>query len=137
MNKKFEILSHLADVKIQIFGKNEKELFLNALLVMAEIQKGEIFGEKKKRQITVQSVDLNGLLVDFLNEVLYLSQVNKEIYSDIEFEKLSDKELKGTLFGQKVKSFGEDIKAVTYHDLKIEQKEDKSWTAVVIFDIWN
>ena len=135
MNKKFKILSHLADVKIQIFGKNEKELFLNALLAMAEIQKGEISGEKKKRQVKVQSVDLNGLLVDFLNEVLYLSQVNKEIYSDIEFEKFSDKELKGTLFGQKVKSLGEDIKAVTYYDLKIKHEEDKSWTAAVIFDI--
>ena len=135
MNKKFKILSHLADVKIQIFGKNEKELFLNALLAMAEIQKGEISGEKKKRQVKVQSVDLNGLLVDFLNEVLYLGQVNKEIYSDIEFEKFSDKELKGTLFGQKVKSLGEDIKAVTYYDLKIKQEEDKSWTAAVIFDI--
>lgn len=133
--KEFEILEHKADFEIKVFGRTKKELFKNSLLAMTEIQKGEIVGEKIKREIQVKSVDLKGLLVDFLSEVLYLSQVNKEVYNRIEFRKFSDQEIEGVLFGQKVKSFGEDIKAVTHHDLEIKQKEDKSWVAVVLFDI--
>ena len=43
-------------------------------------------------------------------------------------------EIEGELIGQKVKRFGEDIKAVTHHDLDIQQ-EDGIWRATVLFDI--
>ncbi len=134
--KKYEILEHKADLKIKAFGKDKKELFSNMLLAMAESQKPEIKGKQKnKRQIKIKSLDLAVLLVDFLSEALYLSQVNKEIYFDINFKKFSNTEIKGELIGQKVARFGEDIKAVTYHGLDIHQKKDKTWEAIVLFDI--
>lgn len=74
-------------------------------------------------------------LVDFLSEVLYLSQVNKEAYNNVNFTKFTDKELKAELFGQKTERFGEDIKAITYHSLDIHQKKDSSWQATILFDI--
>jgi len=134
--KKYEILEHKADLKIRAFGKDKKELFSNMLLAMAESQKPEIKGKQKnKRQIKIKSLDLAVLLVDFLSEALYLSQVNKEIYFDINFKKFSNTEIEGELIGQKVARFGEDIKAVTYHSLNIHQKKDKTWEATVLFDI--
>jgi SHS2 domain-containing protein len=74
-------------------------------------------------------------LVDFLSEALYQSQVNREVYKDIVFKKLTDTEMEGLLMGQKIERFGEEIKAVTYHSLKINKKEDGSWEAIVLFDI--
>ena len=134
--KKYEILEHKADLKIRAFGKDKKELFSNMLLAMAESQKPEIKGKQKnKRQIKIKSLDLAALLVDYLSEALYLSQVNKEIYFDINFKKFSNTEIEGELIGQKVVRFGEDIKAVTYHSLDIHQKKDKTWEAIVLFDI--
>lgn len=133
---KYEILEHKADLKIRVFGKTKEELFLNTLLSMTEGQKPEIKGKEKiKREIEIKSIDLQTLLVDFLSEALYLSQVNKEIYFDINFEKFSDAKLKGKLIGQKVERFGEDIKAVTHHDLDIGQKKDGTWEATILFDI--
>ena len=133
---KYEILEHKADLKIRAFGQTKEELFLNALLGMAESQKPDIKEKQKtKRQIKIKSLDLPTLLVDFLNEVLYLTQVNKEIYKDVKFKKFSDTELEAEIFGQKVERFSEDIKAVTYHSLDIRQKEYGTWEATVLFDI--
>jgi len=122
--KKFELLEHRTDLKIRIFGKTKEELFSNALFGMTESMRPEKeISEKTKREIKIKSPDLAALLVDFLSEVLYLIQVNKEIYTDIKFEKFSDTKLEGKLSGQKVERFGEDIEAVTYHSLDVCQKK--------------
>ncbi|MBZ9572660.1 archease [Patescibacteria group bacterium] len=136
-NSKFKILEHRADLKLQIFGKTKEELFKNAVLSMAEVMKAETQKPEKKakREIKIKSTDLPALLVDFLSEILYLTQVNKEVYNNVKFKKFSDTELEGELTGQKVERFGEDIKAVTYHSLDIHQKEDGTWEATVLFDI--
>lgn len=133
--KKFEILEHKADLKIRAFGKTKEELFENALIGMFESAKYEGGDKKVKREIKASSLDLPSLLVDFLSEVLYLSEVNKEVYDKIEFKKFSAKEIKGTLFGKKLKRIGVIIKGVTYHDLEVYQKKDKTWEATVLFDI--
>jgi len=132
--KRFEILPHKADLKIKAFGKDKKELFLNVLLAMTESQKAKKSKEQIKREIKINSSDLSSLLVDFLSEVLYLSQVNKEVYDNINFKKFTDRELEGKLIGLKVERFGEDIKAVTYHNLDIRQLSSGAWEATVLFD---
>jgi len=136
MAKKYEILEHKADLKIRVFGKTKEELFLNALLGMTESLKPDVKSDEKIiRQIKINSPDLPALLVDFLSEILYLIQVNKEIYNNVKFKKFSNLEIEAELFGQKVERFGEDIKAVTYHGLDIYQKKDGNWEAAVLFDI--
>lgn len=135
--KRYEILEHTADLKIRAFGKTKKELFQNALLGMEESLKFELRRpeEKTKRKIKIKSLDLSAILVDFLSEVLYLSQVNKEVYFEVNLKKFSDTKIEGELIGQKVERFGEDIKAVTYHSLDVHQEKDGTWQATVLFDI--
>ena len=131
----YEILGHKADLKIRVFGKTKKELFLNAVLAMGESLKPNGKSSIVDRKIKVKSGNLETLLVDFLSEVLYLVQVNKEIYINVEFNKFSDNEIETELSGQKVERFGEDIKAVTYHNLDVRQKEDDNWEATILFDV--
>jgi SHS2 domain-containing protein len=132
--KKFEILEHRTDLKIKALGKTKEELFLNILLGMTEFQKPEVEkGKEVKREIKIESVDFPALLVDFLNEVLYLDQTQKEAYFGLNFKKLGEKTLEVELIGQKVKRFGEDIKAATFHGLDV--RKDKNWQATVLFDI--
>lgn len=142
--KKFEILPHTADMRLKVFGKTEKELFQNALAGMAEILKKEAKRPKKaKAKIAVKSPDINSLLVDFLSEVLYQSQINKAVYRDVKFLKFSNPsinlgqaELEAEISGFKVEEFDEDIKAVTYHELNIKKSTDsKAFETIIIFDI--
>ena len=133
--KKFEILEHKADLKIRVFGKDLKELFENAMIGMFESAKYESQGKEIKREIKISSLDLPSLLVDFLSEVLYLSEINREVYRNIQFKKITEKNIEGILFGKKLKRIGVVIKGVTYHDLDINQKKDKTWEATILFDI--
>jgi len=134
--KKYKILEHTADLKIEVYGKNKKDLFSNAFLAMMDSFRSETKNKNSETRIVkVRSSDLETLLVDFLSKVLYLTQVNREIYNNIKFSKFSDKELEIELFGEKVERFGLDIKAVTYHNLDVSQKKDGSWKAVILFDI--
>jgi len=134
---KYQILEHKADLKIKAFGKTKEELFSNMLLGMQESMKAELQKpeEKTKRKIKIKSLDLPALLVDFLSEVLYSNQVNKEIYNNINFTKFTDTELEAELLGQKIERFGEDIKAVTHHGLEIKQNKNKIWEGTILFDI--
>lgn len=132
---KYEILEHKADLKIRAIGKTREELFLNMLLGMTESMKPEIKETegKTKRTIKIKSLDLSALLVDFLNEILYLSQVNKEVYLDVRLKKFYNNELEGEIIGRKINKFGEDIKAATHHNLDVHC--NKNWEATLLFDI--
>ncbi len=149
--KKYEVLENIADLKLKIFGQTKEELFRNALSAMLENQGPEMINSDKiQREIKIKSLDLFSLLVDFLNEALYLSQTNKETYFDIKFKKFTEAEgeedksssspfaaaweIEAELFGQKVARFGEDIKAATHHSLEIQQKKEKRWEAIILFD---
>lgn len=136
-NKSYKILEHPADVRVQAFGKTKEELFANAMAGMGAVLRPKLESSKfeVRREIKLESLELNSLLVDFLSEVLYLVQTNKEVYSDIKFTKFSDKELEGELTGNKVESFGEDIKAVTHHGLEIKGNKDGLYEAIILLDI--
>ncbi|MDI6591628.1 MAG: archease [Patescibacteria group bacterium] len=134
--QKYEILEHISDLKIRAFGKDKRELFKNAMIGMQNALRAEVKSQKSKvKSIKIKSLNLNSLLVDFLSEINYLNEVNKEVYQDVKFTKFSDNELEGEIFGKRVKRFGLLIKGVTYHDLDIHQKKDKTWEATILFDI--
>jgi len=133
--EKYKILEHISDLKIRAFGKNKKELFLNVMIGMFEGAKYEKEEEEIKREIKVSSKDLSSLLVDFLSEILYFCETNREVYHNIKFKKMTDKNIEGILIGKKLKRMGVQIKGVTYHDLDISQRKDGIWQATILFDI--
>lgn len=136
MKKKYINLEHTADLKIRAFGSTKEELFSNMALGMFENicdKKAILKDQPVKREIKVQAGDLPGLLVEFLNELVTLSDINNEVYLNYEL-KIMNYELGGVVFGFKVKGLKMEIKAVTYNDLKIEEKEG-NWVAEVVFDI--
>lgn len=134
--RQYEILEHTGDAKIRAFGKTKEELFLNAMRGMFElVGPKRIKNEKVKRTIKIASSDYDALLVDFLSEVNYLMQTEREAYDDIKLKKFSDAELEVELLGQPVEGFDEEIKAVTYHGLQIKKNKEGLWEATIILDI--
>ena len=89
----------------------------------------------KKRELTVVANDYDSLLVDFLSEALYLSDVDNEAYLDATVHMMTDQSIKATLHGVPVTGFEVvEIKAVTYHDLHV-QKMNGGWRTDIVFDI--
>lgn len=147
MKKDFLQLPHTADIKIRVVGKNLKELFANALYGMFQVVEpiapdctivdGRISCKAlpKEHVIEVRAIDVSALLVDFLSEALYLSDVYNEAYLDVAFQELNETHLKATLYGVPITGFQVvELKAVTYHDLSVIQK-DGQWQADIVFDI--
>lgn len=147
MVKDFELLPHTADIKIRAYGKTLKELFKNALIGMFQsikpVSPGCSYQHERlicpdlpiSHAVHIESIELATLLVDFLSEALYLSDVNNEAYLDVVIHELTDKTVAATLKGVKVSGFEVvEIKAVTYHDLVVKEANGE-WRAEVVFDI--
>ena len=137
--KKYEILEHTADLKIKAFGKDIKELFSNMAEGMFNSISPKAFSfktqeTKEKKEIKIKSQDKEALLVDWLSELSYFHDTTGKIYTDFKISKITDTELEAHVFGIPSKEGEVLIKGVTYHDLKIEKKDDL-WEATVIFDI--
>lgn len=133
--KKFENLEHTADLAIKIYGKNLSEIFVNSaygmFYNMADINK---IKPEITRKIKLKAKNIQDLLIDWLNELLYLHEINQEIYSQFNIKKINEKEIEAEVKGAKTSDIKIEIKAATYHDLKIEKKNN-IWQARVIFDI--
>lgn len=147
MTKEFEIVPHTADLKIRAYGISFEELFKNALKGMFSsirpksnyiYYKNEIPIVKKftvEHSINLRSENREMLLIDFLSECLYLSDINNEAYFDAQFEILNENELQAKIYGVQIDGFEVvEIKAVTYHDLEFESI-DGLLTTTIIFDI--
>ena len=139
MKKTFEIIDHTADVGIIAYGANDKELFSNAALALFSlITNPESVDEKLHLDLQVSSEDRDSLLVEWLNELIYLFDVKHILFNRFDIESLTHNELKATCYGEgfdpikhKIKL---GVKAATYHMLKLD-KSDDGYKAQIILDI--
>ncbi|MCF8129899.1 MAG: archease [Deltaproteobacteria bacterium] len=140
MNRKtFEILDHTADLGIVVTGDDLKDLFQNAAHAMLKIMLGRP-AEKggKTRDISINSTDLPDLMVRWLGEILYLFEgehavVTQTKIHDIKPEHLNAR-IKTVPFSSTRHELITEIKAVTYHQIEVVQKQG-FWNARIIFDL--
>ncbi|MCM8758836.1 MAG: archease [Candidatus Omnitrophica bacterium] len=137
--KKFEYIDHPADIAFRVYGRTLVSLFKNAAQAIYDILKPHKSSCKrvyiKKDQISSDSLD--GLLVLFLNEILYLALEKHLIFTKI-LIKISWSRvpniLKYEMIGHKIDDVAREIKAVTYHNLKI-RRISNYYQADIIVDI--
>jgi SHS2 domain-containing protein len=138
MDKKFEILDHTADTGIIAYGDDLKEAFENAALGMFSlITDLPSIENDQTRKIDINSPDRDGLLVSWLNELIYLFDVENIIFSKFDIIHLDENALSAIVYGEKVDLSRHEIrtgiKAATYHMLKIDK--NSLFRVQVIFDI--
>jgi len=123
--KKFEFLSHTADVKIRVYGKNVKEIINNSLLALKGFWKPKLTKIKIEREIKVESNNEVNLLIDFLSEVLAETYIEKAIFVKFEPQEIASYFLSGKIIGYKFTSLSKDIKAITYHQAIFKKINEK------------
>jgi SHS2 domain-containing protein len=139
--EKYRILPHTADGKFQAYGKTLGEAFENAALAMSSLMWDWTKVESRVRHfVHVRGADREQLLVKFLGEIVYLFDTKQFLLGKVaglrirpEFEGYS---LEALLGGDSLSDRYEicgDVKAVTYHDLKIE--ECGGFTVQVVVDM--
>lgn len=139
----YEYLEHTADAKFRAYGKTLEEVFENAALAMFNV----IIDTKKvlvetSLEISLESPELDTLLVDWLSELLFLFEVEETIFREFRVEEIGEKgggySLKALASGAKwdleSHPFETEIKAVTYNQLELE-KTAEGWVAQVVVDL--
>lgn len=136
--KRFDIIDHTADVGIMAYGAELKEAFANAAYAMFTlIADLEDVREDVCRQIEVQAEDEENLLASWLNELLYLFDVDGIIFKRFEITEFGETSLKAEGYGELVDparhSLKAGVKAATYHMLRVAK--DDGYSVRVIFDV--
>ncbi|MCM8784882.1 MAG: archease [Candidatus Omnitrophica bacterium] len=137
MNKNIEIINHTADIGVNVYGRTIEELFINSLKGLYEIMRIKLNNIENTVEIRIQEEELENLLVKFLNEMIYYAET-KKIFGEIEQLKIERENNKYNLFVKlimkKIKDIEKEIKAATYHNLKIEKISGK-YKTTIIFDL--
>ncbi len=137
--KRFDILDHTADIGLVIYGKDLKTLFENAGVgffhLITDLKRVR---QKEERRIELPGESLERLMVDWLNELLYLHEVENLLFKHFRVEKVGKNGLKAVAKGE---SFQEGthvihtgVKSVTYHQIQV-RREGEGWRAQVILDL--
>jgi SHS2 domain-containing protein len=152
--KSFEVLDISGDVGLKAYGESLKDAFMNAAIGMYSlITDLEMVKEEKVLDVSVESDSMEGLLVSWLNELVFHFDAYGFAGKRITITELTPSSPQGegeqpaSLQAYRIKASvaGEDfnperhesrllIKAATYHRLKVEKKNGE-WEIDVIFDI--
>jgi SHS2 domain-containing protein len=139
----FELLEHTADIGIRARGTTLEEAFEQATLGLAEVQ-GALVPEQEgapglgeRVAVRVSAPDPGALLVDWLNEVLWLAETRRAGVAGVLVERVGD----GLAAGSVVFDSGGPapdgtfVKAVTYHRLRVEPAPEGGWLVEVYLDV--
>ncbi|MFA5177870.1 MAG: archease [Candidatus Omnitrophota bacterium] len=135
----YEVFEHTADIGVRIKGKDLESLFKNAGLALFQISSRKQFTKDKTHtsiKVKLGSDNLESLFIDWLNELLSLSAAKGLIFHNIKVNRLEDNFIEAIAVGSNINNYkiNTEIKAATYHQLRVVQKT-AGWEAEVILDV--
>ena len=137
---RYEPLEHTAEAGIIARGATLAEAFANAAEGMYALMLDlEGIQEREERQVALEGEGYEALLVDWLLELLFLTETEDLVFRRFQVDELSDTRLHARVWGERFdrerhRSHNVMVKAVTQHLLEIAQ-EDGGYRVQVLFDI--
>jgi SHS2 domain-containing protein len=149
---KYQFLPHTADIMFQAFGNTLEKCFENSVYAFVDIITKNKVKPLIKKEFKIKSIDKESLLLNFLEEFLFLLDTENFICSKIEelkilgiAKKKNNKvfynyELKVKCYGDNINNYQKEgqIKAITYNNMfiKRERINDKDfYTCQIVVDV--
>lgn len=141
----FEEIAHTADWSVRVWAQDLSSLFTEAARAMNSLA-GTVIAEDRrvKRTFESQAPDAESLLVAFLSELVYFQEQENLAFDSFDVEIKSaaltgeavpkDQKLNMEMEGAQIASLDKAIKAVTYHNLKIEETNE-GFETTIVFDV--
>lgn len=131
----FRELNHTADLAIEVWGDDFAGLLAHAAeAVFAMEGLPDEGGERVLHEVTVHAPDRETLLVDWLNELLFLSETLGEVYTTFDVRLVGDGALSARVAGCKGNPTKRRIKAATFYDLRVICNAERC-EARIVFDV--
>ena len=142
----FETFDHTADLGLRIRASDLNTLFIEAAqgLFSTIVEDPATVQPLNKVDIMLPGDDVEYLLFDWLRTLLYHFDAEHLLLSKFTVQVVGEGRaglsgLTGTAWGEVLDRdrhvLGNEVKAITYHGLKVEQTPDGNWLAEVIVDI--
>ncbi len=137
-----QLFEHKADIGVRGIGSTLEEAFAECAKAMfnamADLEKVEA---NQAEKVEARADSKEQLLVEFLNHLLYLKDVKETLFSHFNLYITGvggQWQLKGEALGEKANkekhSIRGDVKAASYHQLKVAEKAGK-WVAQCVVDV--
>lgn len=129
----FRWVEHTAELELEIEAPSQRAVFDEALRAFAGlVRDGE--GRPLERELEVEADEPALLLVEWLSELVYLSEAEQFVPERIASLELGEGRLRATIEGHR----GEPrqlVKGVTLHRLELRPDGDTGWRARVVLDV--
>jgi len=135
----YELFEHTADLGIRVKSSTLNGLFSDAAcaLFAAVLDNPESIEAEQTVEFELEGTQTDYLLFDWLNELLYYFETKHVLFSEFSIE-VSAGGFKAVCRGESLNlekhHAAHEVKAITYHGLKVEQTE-QGWQAELIVDI--
>jgi SHS2 domain-containing protein len=134
MPRAFE--EHTGEVRLRLQADSLPGLFEEAALAVAEL----MCTDRSDPQggalpVRVEARDREALLAAWVDELVFLSETRKRVWSEARVEHLVDTELVATVRGFEPAALRTQIKAATLHDLHIAETPSGSFEATLVLDV--
>ena len=135
--KKFELIEHTSDIGLAAYGRTIEEAFANAAYGMFSIiAELDAVQESENRSIEVKEGDIEGLLFEWLNSLLYYFDVEMLLFKRFDVIELGEGRMRAMCYGEKYDPSRHQlkmaVKSATYHMLEVDRQKKR---VQVIFDI--
>ena len=130
----FREIEHTADWSLQVWAPDLNALFEQAALGMFALSDTQLEASpRQSRQLHLEALDDESLLVAFLNELVFVGEIENLGFDSIEVA-VQDHQLTAELTGAQFVARKKEIKAVTYHNLKINSSAN-GFEVEIVFDV--
>ncbi len=133
----FAEIEHPADLALQVEGDDLPSLFIHAaegVFFLMRYPPAANTASPVSYEITLSAPDLETLLVDWLNELLYLAERDLAHLEHLQIHELKDNSLRATVRGHAPCRPARSIKAATYADLAI-RRTSAGYETIVTLDV--
>lgn len=130
----FRFLDHPGEVELVVDAAGEPEIYGEALHAFAELVEQDTGGRPGQRHIRLEAPDRVSLLVDWLNELVYLADTDGFVPERIETMSLEGTRLDATVSGRLEAAPSSLVKAATFSGAAFERGAH-GWCARIVLDV--
>lgn len=135
----YEVFEHTADIGLNAYGETLADLFIHAAQGMESLMVSpEQIRPLQSREIAVEGRDPVALLIEWLNEFIFLFDTEHLLFNEFQIDVISATRVTGRARGEVYDVQRHDlssaIKAVTWHEAAVTHA-DHGYQARIIFDI--
>ena len=124
---------HTADVRLRVEAPDLAALLEEAGRALGELMGGGAPGPLGDPvRVRVEAPDRAALLVRWLDELVFLSETEHRVWTDIHVARAEDRSVEAVVRGPTVEALRTAIKAATFHDLHVDDLADGIRACVVL-----